>query len=186
MIIFSSKWLNDYNLSKSNFYLRHLDDFLAASDNKQNSLNFLDLLKKRHPNIKFTIENQTINFIAFLDIFISVINNPNLTIQTYHESIYTGLLQSFKSFTSFSYKISLIKCLIDKSFKICNNWNPFHNEKESIKSNLIKNVYALLLIDKVIKKCVNYKLFRSQNQLKGTCDVHYLKLSYIDNLSHHI
>ena len=181
-----SKWFNECNLKKPKFYLRYLDDILAAFDNEQNSLNFLDLLNKRHPNIKFTIENQTINFIAFLDIFISVINNPNLTIQTYHKSIYTGLLWSFKSFTSFSYKISLIKCLIDRSFKICNNWNSFHNEKESIKSNLIKNVYALLLIDKVIKKYVNYKLFRSQSQLKGTCDVHYLKLSYIDNLSHHI
>ena len=30
---------------------------------------------------------------------------------------------NFKSFTSFSYKISLIKCMIYRSFKICNNWN---------------------------------------------------------------
>ena len=42
-------------------------------------------------------------------------------------------------FTSFSYKISLIKCLIDRLFKICNNWNSFHNDIENIKSNLIKN-----------------------------------------------
>ena len=60
-------------------------------------------------------------------------------ITTYHKSTYTGLLLDFKSFTSFSYKLSLIKCLIDRSFKICNNCNSFHNDIENIKSNLIKN-----------------------------------------------
>ena len=32
-----------------------------------------------------------------------------------------GLSLRLKSFTSFSYKISLVKRLIDSSFKICNN-----------------------------------------------------------------
>ena len=99
---------------------------------------------------------------------------------------YTGLLLNFKSFTSFSYKISLIKCLIDRSFKICNNWNSFHNDIENIKSNLIKNAYPPFLIDKVIKKYFDYKFSSNQNQLKDTPDVHYFKLPYIGNLSHHI
>ena len=99
---------------------------------------------------------------------------------------YTGLLFSFKSFTSFSYKISLIKCLINRLFKICNNWNSFDNDIESIKSNLIKNAYPPFLIDKVIKKYLDYKLSSSQNQLKDTCYVHYFKLPYVGNLSHHV
>ena len=82
------------------------------------------------------------------------------------------------SFTSFSYRISLIKYVIERSFKICNNWNAFHHDIESIKSNLIKNVYPPFLLDKVIKKY--------QIQLKDTSDVHYFKLPYIGNLSHHI
>ena len=99
---------------------------------------------------------------------------------------YTGLLLNFKSFTSFSYKISLIKCLIDRSFKICNNWNSFHNDIESIKSNLIKNAYPPFLINNVIKKYLNYKFSSNQNQLKDISDVHYFKLPYIRNLLHHI
>ena len=35
-----SKWLNEYHLNKPKFYLRYVDDTLAASDNKQDSLNF--------------------------------------------------------------------------------------------------------------------------------------------------
>ena len=110
------------------FYLRYADDILAAFDKEHDSLNFLN---KKHPNIKFTIEKQINHSIAFLDVLISGINNQNVTLQTYHKSTYTGLPLNFKSFTSFSYKISLIKCLIDRSFKICNNWNSFHNDTEN-------------------------------------------------------
>ena len=95
--------------------------------------------------------------IAFLDVFISGIKIQNLPLQTYHKSTFTGLLLNLKSFTSFSEKISLIKCLIDRSFKMCNNWNSFHDDIESIKSNLIKNAYLPFLINKVIKKYLDYK-----------------------------
>ena len=146
MGFYESKWLKEYNLNKPKFYLRYVDDILAAFDKEQDSLNFSLFLNKRHPNIKFTIENQVNHSIAFLDVFISGINNQNLTLQTYHKSTYTRLLLNFKSFTSFSYKIKLIKCLIDRSFKICNNWNSFHNDIENIKTNLIKNVYSPVFI----------------------------------------
>ena len=76
--------------------------------------------------------------------------------------------------------------MIDRSFKICNDWNSFHNDIENIKSNLIKNAYLPFLIDKVIKKYLDYKFSTNQNQLKDTSDVHYFKLPYIGNLSHHI
>ena len=76
--------------------------------------------------------------------------------------------------------------MIDRSFKICNNWNSFHNDIENIKSNLIKNAYPPFLIDKVIKKYLDYKFSSNQNQLKDKSDVHYFKLPYIGNLSHHI
>ena len=167
-----AKWLYQYNLNKPKFYLRYVDDNVAAFDNEQDSLNFLDFLNNRHPNIKFTIEKQINHSIAFLDIFNSGINNQSLTLQTYHKLTYTGPLLNFKSFTSFSYELSLIKCLIDRSFKICNNWNSFHNDIENIKCNLIKNAYPSFLIDKVIKKHLDYKVSSNQNQLKDKSDVH--------------
>ena len=136
--------------------------------------------------MKFTIGKQINHSIAFLDVFISGINNQNLTLQTYHKSTYTGLLLNFKSFTSFSYKISLIKCLIDCSFKTYNNWNSFHNDIENSKSNFIKNAYPLFLIDKAFKKYLDYKFSRNQNQLKSKSDVDYFKLPHISNISHHI
>ena len=167
-------------------YLRYIDDILAAFGNEQDSLDFLNSLKNKHPNIKFTIEKQINNSIAFLDAFISGINNQNFTLQRYHKSTYIGLLLNFKSFTSFSYKISLINCLIGRSFKIFINWNFFHNSIENIKTNFIKNAYLPFLIDKINKKYVVYKFSSNQNQLKDKSDLHYFKLPHISNLSHHI
>ena len=163
-----------------------MDDILAAFDNEQDSLNFLNILNKTLPSIKFTIEKQIKHSITFLDEFISGINIQNLTLQTYNKSTYTGLLLNFKSFASFSHKISLIKCLIERSFKICNKWNSSHNEIESIRSNLIKYAYPPFLMDKVIKKYFNHQFSSNQNQLTDRSDVHVFKLPYMGNLSHHI
>ena len=70
-----SKWLNEYNLNKYKFYLRYVDDILAAFEKEQHSYNFLNFLNNKHPNIKFTIEKQVNHSIAFLDAFISGIDN---------------------------------------------------------------------------------------------------------------
>ena len=75
-----SKWFNEYNPNKPKFYLRYVDDILAPFDNEQESLNFLNFLNNRHPNIKFKIEKETNRSIVFLDVVISGINNQNLTL----------------------------------------------------------------------------------------------------------
>ena len=79
---YESQWLNEYNLNKPKFYLRYVDDVLAALDNKQDLLNFLNFLNNRHPNNKFTIEKKINHSIplTILDLFISDINNQNLTL----------------------------------------------------------------------------------------------------------
>ena len=57
----------------------------------------IHFLNKRHPNIRFTTEKQMNHSIAFLDVFISGINNQNLTLKTYHKLIYTGLFFLYTS-----------------------------------------------------------------------------------------
>ena len=109
------------------------------------------MFDKGHPIIKFTMETQINQSIAFLDVFISCVYNQNLTLQTYPKWTYIGLPLSFKNFSSFSCKISLIKSLIDRSFKICYSWNSFHNDIENIKCNFIKTAYPQFFIDKVVK-----------------------------------
>ena len=61
------KFNESCSLSKADRY-----DILATFDNEQDSLNFLNLLNNRHPNIKFTIEKQINNSIAFLEVSFQV------------------------------------------------------------------------------------------------------------------
>ena len=75
MGFYECKWLNEYNFNKPKFYLRYVDNIPAAFGKEQNSLNFVNFLNKRHPNIKFTTKKQINHSIAFFDIFISCINN---------------------------------------------------------------------------------------------------------------
>ena len=107
-----SKWLNEYNLNKPKFYFRYVDDILDAFDNEQDLLNFSLFLHNKHPNIKFTIEKQINHPSLFLmhPFKVSIIKISHFK---HHKLTYTGLFLNFKSLTSFSYKISLIKCLID-------------------------------------------------------------------------
>ena len=51
---------------------------------------------------------------------------------------------------------------------------------------LLKNAYSPFLIDTVIKKYLDYNFSNNQNQITNKSDVHYFKLPYIGNLSHHI
>ena len=85
MGFYESKRLNKFNFNKPKSYLRYVDGILAAFEKKQDLLNFLNFLNNKHPNIKFTLEKQVNHSIAFPYVFISVINNQNLTLQTYHK-----------------------------------------------------------------------------------------------------
>ena len=52
MGFYEPTWLNEYNLNKPKFYLRYVDDILAAFENEQDSLILLNFLNNKHPNIK--------------------------------------------------------------------------------------------------------------------------------------
>ena len=186
MGFYKSKWLTEYNLNKLKFYLKYVDNILAAFEKEQDSSIFLNFLNNKYLNIKFKIEKKVNHFIPFHDVFISRIDNQNLSLQRYHKSTFMGLLLNFKIFTSLLYTISLIKYLIDRLFEICNNLNSFHKDIENIESNLDKNAYPPFLIDKVIKKFLDRKFASNQNQLKDTPDVYYVKLPYSGKLLHQI
>ena len=135
MGFYKCKWLNGYNVNKPKLYLRYADDILAAFGKEQDSLDFLNFLNKKHPNIKLTKSKFTITLLSLMYSFqVSIIEISQFKRQ---KSTYTEPVLNYKNFASFLYKIGLNNCLIDKSFKICNNWNSFHNDIESIKFNLI-------------------------------------------------
>ena len=63
------------------------------------------------------METEVNKVIPFLDVLIANHNNI-LNTTTHHKSTYSGLPLNFNSFTSCFYKINLIKCLIDRAYKM--------------------------------------------------------------------
>ena len=63
------------------------------------------------------METEVKKFIPLLDILIDNRNNI-LNTDSYHKFTYSGLLLDFDIFTSRFYKISFIKCSIDRAYKI--------------------------------------------------------------------
>ena len=177
-----SKWINEYNLNKPKFYRRYVDDILTIFDNKQDSDNFLNYLNTCHPNIKFTTESQINNSIPFLDVLVSDIGTNHLNLRTYYKPTYSGLLFNYNSFTPESYKISLIKCLIDRAFKISNSWINFHKDLKIIKDNLSKNAYPSKLVDKIIKHYIDKKHDTTIIE-SDKSEISYFKLPYIGKFS---
>ena len=87
-------------------------------------MKFFDHLNSRHPNIKFTFENQSVGKLAFLDILISN-ENDNFCASVIRKKTSISLYTNFTSFTLFRCKIGLIKTLLQPAFKISSSWNFF-------------------------------------------------------------
>ena len=101
--------------------------FFQFFNNSFEAKEFFDGTNRRHPNIKFTMEIEVNKIITFLDVPIDNSQNTLETL-TYHKSTYSGLLLNCTSFASCFYKISLIKCLTDRAYKINNTWPGFHDD----------------------------------------------------------
>ena len=66
----------------------------------------------------------------------------------------------------------------------------FYNKKSQQKSLYTQqkklSIIKVNKVDEVNNKYFDYKFSSNQNELKDKSDVHYFKLPYIGNLSHHI
>ena len=139
-------------------------------------------LNTQHPSIRYTIELEKDEQIAFLDTLLKKTNN-GLKISVYHKTTYTGLLMSFLSFTSFIYKKGLIKCLVDRIYKINNTWKGFDSDIEEMSHTLQKNCFPSRIIDKIIKEYLDKNMHDNKLETKKEEEVRYFKLPYLGNIS---
>ena len=129
---YEKECLSNYNGVSPSYYTRYVDDIFLVFNLHDEAKRFYSYLNSRHPNVKFTMETEVNQVISLLDVVIDDCSNI-LNTTTYHKSTYSGLLLNFDSFTSRFYKISLIKCLIDRAYKINNTWASFHNDVTKVK-----------------------------------------------------
>ena len=120
------------------------------------------------------METEVDKIISFLDVLIDNSQNIFKTLP-YHKSSYSGLLLNYTSFTSRFYKIGLMKCLIDRTYKINNSWPDFHDYVSKIKDVLKRSSYPPFILDEIIKAYIN-KIHYNNNKVSSDINnLRYLK-----------
>ena len=122
----------------------------------------------------------------FLDVLVAKQTGNSFKTSIYHQTTCTGPLTNIFCFTAFSYKIGLIKTLIDRTFKINSNWKGFQNDFTKLTSTLTKNQFPQSVINRIKKFYLNKTnelSVASSNRNETTTNRTHFKLSCIGTYS---
>ena len=78
-----------------------------------------------YPSIKFTLESEENNKLAFLDVLIEI-NDGKFVTSIYRKSTFTGQYINYHSYRAIKRKINLIRTLCERAIRIC---SPTHLEQ---------------------------------------------------------
>ena len=145
-------WLKNFHGSTILFYRRYVDDTFWLFHSEHDATLFFNYINSRHPDIRFTMEKQVNHKLPFLDVLMDN-NDPNSSLTSvYRKKTFTGLLTNNFSFTSYFYKVGLIKTLVSRAYKINNTWLGFHEDINKLTDILKKNLFPAHLIEKIINR----------------------------------
>ena len=89
------------------------------------------------------MEKEAQHKLPVLDVLVDN-NDPNsLLPRVYRKKTFTGLLTNYMyfSFTSYSYKVGLIRTLVDRAYKINNTWLGLHEDLTKLMDILKKKSF---------------------------------------------
>ena len=151
-------WLHNYPSEfKPVIYRRYVDDTFLLFCPKHQIKKFQNYLNRQHKNIKFTSDAENENSISCLDIKITRDNNKFMT-SVYRKPTFSGVFTNFDSFIPKSYKYNLLFALLHRAFKLCSNFERFHQEIDKLKTIFENNGYPKSFVDFCIKKYLD-KIF---------------------------
>ena len=90
----------------------------------------------------------------FLDVLIDNSQPQSPITRVYRKKTFTGLLTNYFSFTPFSYKLGLIRTLVDRTYKINNTWVGFHEDIKKLILILRKNLFPSHIVERVIRQYI--------------------------------
>ena len=129
------------------------------------------------------MEKEVDHKLAFLDVLVH--NNPlDLQTSVFRKKTFTGLLTNYFSFTAFSYKIGLVRTLIDRVYKI-NSWLSFHDVIKNLTIILRKNLFPVNIIEKVVNQYVSRAQVRpsDSSRVQKPISSYYFKLPYVGSFT---
>ena len=146
--------------------MENVDDTFPLFRSKHHIEKFRYYLNRQHKDIRFTPEIEHENSISFLDIKTSTDNNK-FTTSVYRKSIFSGVFTNFGSFILKSYKYNLLFTLLHRAFKLCSNFERFHQEIDKFKTIFENNGYSKSFVDFCIKKYLDKVFIKKKVVLKA-------------------
>ena len=134
------------------FYKRYVDDTLAAIKDVPTVQAFLVTLKNCHPSISFTMEIAANGQLPFVGIQICK-KGCKIVTSVYRKPANTSLLSlllQHQSHDDNSYKISLVKTMLNRAFCSSSTWDLFTTECERLKLMFSKLKYPDSLMNSTI------------------------------------
>ena len=139
----------------------------------------------KHQNINFTVEQENVGSLLFLDVKICRKSRKFVT-SVYRKPTSSGAFTNYESFIPTYQKRGLLHTLLHRSFSICCDFKTFHFEIDHLKTILIKNNYPLNFIDSCIKSFLN-KLYTPKVVVPNVPKRNvFVKLSFLGSTSFQI
>ena len=149
------KWLSDCPIEFKPFlYRRYVDDTFLLFKDPSHVQKFLEYLNSKHPNIKFTKEDEQDNALPFLDVLVTRKHNIYET-SVFRKKTFTGLSSHFLSSEPRMYKINAIKTLLYRCYHICSTYVNFSKEENFLKSFFMNNGFPSNLYYNHLRQFLN-------------------------------
>ena len=133
--------LNRFSTNKQLVWLRYIDDvFCIFTIFKEKILEFHTRINRWHPNLQFTVEFESHNSIAFLDVLVTQ-EQEKLTTSLYRKPTHTGLYLLWDSSQNRRYKLEFIKTLVIRIYRICSSKEIVNKELSLLRKTLANNGY---------------------------------------------
>ena len=130
------------------------------------------------------MEKEAHHKLPFLDVLVDNSNPNSILTRVYRKKTFTGLLTNYFSFTSYSYKVGLIRTLVDRAYKINNTWLGLHEDITKLMEILKKNLFPAHLIERIVNRYITGTLSNHCPQRSlPTSPIFYFKLPYVGHFA---
>ena len=135
---------------KPTIWKRCVDDTFTILD-RGNVDDFLQHLNNQQPSIRFTMETENNNKLAFLDTAVSREPDGRLTTRVYRKPTHTDQYLAYDSHHPQSVKRGIVKCLYERAKRLVTKPSVISEEKKHLSSVLVSNGYPFSFLQKLTK-----------------------------------
>ena len=153
---------------------RYVDDTFTILD-RENVDDFLQHLNNQQPSIRFTMETEKDNKLAFLDT--AVLREPDgrLTTSVYRKPTHTDQYLAYDSHHPQSVKRGIVKCLYERAKRLVTKPSVVSVEKKHLPSVLVSNGYPFSFLQKLAKTGNPNNSAELANEFKAIAVLPYVK-----------